>query len=278
MKRISSVKINSILDAHTNTAKENSAINGNTIVQSPTNKSYIGHRSVNIVDKIEKFNSNNLMQIISSEKNNVNVNERCTDSFRLAAKKFSANLDDNEASLKDDGFETQSNASSSQTSDPKIEMKSTAEDDSISIDSSHKLAAYTNKCISVGTCPAAAGTTEIDKITAEVSGQSGCSVKSRSIEKASTSRSSKSLKQIKQSKTMSVLTADSTGGSRNKTVFRPVGTLAASPAIIITTLQKNKPMKGSTQSLASVKQEQARERTMSNSNLSSLSVAKVCEE
>ena len=63
--------------------------------------------SFGVVEKIEKFNSNNLIQLKQQElnSNKVRVNSGCTN--------YS---DDNEAS-KDDGFETQSNASSSQTSD-----------------------------------------------------------------------------------------------------------------------------------------------------------------
>ena len=66
--------------------------------------------SFSVVEQIEKFNSNNLIQLKQQQQelscnNKARVNSGCTTCS-----------DDNEAS-KDDGFETQSNASSSQTSD-----------------------------------------------------------------------------------------------------------------------------------------------------------------
>lgn len=95
--------------------------------------------STNIGEKIEKFNSNNLIQLISKQPNNEALkpskknrnNSGCT-----------TNSEDNENS-KDDGFETQSNASSSQNSDSNLMTNK-----SIS-ENSHKLAAYlayTNNC------------------------------------------------------------------------------------------------------------------------------------
>jgi len=102
-----------------------------------------------------------------------------------------------------------------------------------------------------------------------------CNLKINSMEK--TSRISKSLKQIKQSKTSLMSSSGSSGFvSKNKTFFRPVATITASAA---TTLQKNKNFQGSNQSLESIKKIQiTKERTMSNSNLCSLSLVKVFDK
>lgn len=200
------------------------------------------------------------------------------------------NSDDNEG-FKDDGFETQSNASSSQTNDshPTKTDPETA--------TNHKLAAYlayTNNSflpedvqLRRTTSPGSTTNSDSEKwldlklnnssnfdteksiealldTEKELNKNEKCPRLPISIEKGSTSRTAKSLKQIKQTKTTTVKQDNSSALSRGKPVFRPISvTLTKTPPM------QKKPVQCSNQNLSTKRMHQ-RERTMSNSNLSSI--------